>query len=448
MAKNLTHGSVFKSLIAFSIPFMLSSFLQTLYGMADLFIIGKFNDAPVINAVSIGSQIMHMITVMLLGLSMGTAVLVGRSVGAGESKKASLVIGNSISLFAFVTFPLTVILLVLCPKIVSLMHTPPEAFEQTQTYLSICFSGIPFITAYNVIASVFRGTGDSKHPMYFVAFACLMNILLDFLFVGVFNMQAGGAALATVLSQTFSVFLSLLFWKKLNGDLTLSGKELVVQKSTVSSILKIGISVSCQDGFIQVSFLIITVIANSRGVSIATAVGLVEKIICFLFLVPSSMLSAISTLAAQNIGAGETSRAQRALFYGILVSAGCGAFFAFLFQFVSAPVLLAFTTDEQVVYFGTQYLKAYVIDCIFAAVHFCFSGFFCASGHSFISFLHNAASIVLIRIPGAALASKFYPETLYPMGLAAPLGSLFSTLICLLAYIHLRRKRFDCIPSA
>ena len=301
MANALTRGSVFKLLISFSLPFMFSAFLQTLYGMADLFVVGKFNPAEVINAVSIGSQVMHMVTVMILGLSMGTAVLVGRSFGSGDTKKSSGIIGNSVSLFAFFSIVTTIILVLFCPRIVSLMQTPKEAFLQTKIYLLVCFSGIPFVTAYNVIASIFRGLGDSKHPMYFVITSCFVNILLDFVFVGIFDMKAGGAALATVISQGFSVLLSITFWKKINSELSISKGEIIPRKKIISSILKIGLPIACQDGFIQISFLVITIIANLRGVSISTAVGVVEKVICFLFLVPSSMLSAISALASQNI---------------------------------------------------------------------------------------------------------------------------------------------------
>lgn len=441
MANALTRGSVFKSLISFSLPFMFSAFLQTLYGMADLFVVGRFNPAEVINAVSIGSQVMHMVTVMILGLSMGTAVLVGRSFGSGDVKKASSVIGNSVSLFAFFSIAATIILVLFCPQIVNLMKTPKEALSQTQIYLLVCFSGIPFVTAYNVIASIFRGLGDSKHPMYFVIISCFMNILLDFVFVGIFDMKAGGAALATVISQGFSVVISLWFWKKVNSEISISKGELIPRKKVISSILKIGLPIACQDGFIQISFLVITIIANLRGVSISTAVGVVEKVICFLFLVPSSMLSAISALASQNIGAGEHKRAEKALWYGIMFSTSFGVFFAVVFQFISTEAVSIFTTDEKVIYFGTQYLKAYVIDCIFAAVHFCFSGFFCAYGYSMVSFIHNIISIVLIRIPGAALASCFYPETLYPMGLAAPAGSLLSAIICVGVFAYLKRSK-------
>ena len=184
MENNLTSGNILKNVITFSLPFLLSYFLQSLYGMADLFITGQFNSTDSITAVSIGSQVMHMLTVMIVGLAMGTTVNIGQATGAGDNKKTSKIIGNTAVLFMAVAIFATVLMLFLVRPIVSLMSTPVEAVEGTVDYLTVCFIGIPFITAYNIISSIFRGLGDSKSPMYFVAVACVVNIILDYVFIG------------------------------------------------------------------------------------------------------------------------------------------------------------------------------------------------------------------------------------------------------------------------
>ena len=209
MEKNLTTGSVFKNVVLFSLPYLLSYFLQTLYGMADLFIIGQFEGVASTTAVSIGSQVMHMLTVMIVGLSMGTTVSVGQAVGAGNRKQAAHNIGNTVILFLVVSIALTAILLSLVHPIVVAMSTPADAVSGTVTYLTICFIGIPFITSYNIISSIFRGLGDSKSPMCFIATACAANIALDYLFMGVLHLGSAGAALGTTLSQAISVVVSL-----------------------------------------------------------------------------------------------------------------------------------------------------------------------------------------------------------------------------------------------
>ena len=316
MEKNLTSGSVFKNMMLFSLPYLLSYFLQTLYGMADLFIIGQFEGVASTTAVSVGSQVMHMLTVILVGLAMGTTVAVGQAVGAGDRKKASLSIGNTVTLFLGVSVALTAVLLLCVRPIVGIISTPEEAVEGTVRYLTICFIGIPFITAYNIISSIFRGLGDSKSPMYFIAIACVANIILDYVFMGVFHIGPAGAALGTIISQTISVITALVAMGKKKIGIRVAGGDLKPQGKVMGQLLRVGVPVACQDGLIQVAFIIITIIANRRGLSDAAAVGIVEKIISFVFLVPSSMLSTVSALCAQNIGAGKHDRAAKTLQYG------------------------------------------------------------------------------------------------------------------------------------
>lgn len=442
MEKNLTSGSVFRNIVYFSLPYLLSYFLQTLYGMADLFIIGQFNGVDSITAVSVGSQVMHMLTVMIVGLAMGSTVMIGQAIGAGQKKDASNTIGNTISLFMLVSVIATGLLLALVKPIVGAMSTPAEAVSGTVIYLTICFIGIPFITAYNIISSIFRGLGDSKSPMYFIAVACTLNILLDYLLIGVFRLGPAGAALGTTLSQTASVIIALIVIRKKKTGLTLRKSDFKPARRIMGKILKIGIPVAVQDGFIQIAFIVVTVIANRRGIHDAAAVGIVEKIIGVLFLVPSSMLSTVSALSAQNIGAGKHDRAALTLRYATFLAAGFGLITAIAIQFWAEPIIGIFTSEKnaEVILLGSQYIRGYIWDCIFAGVHFSFSGYFCAYGRSGLSFLHNALSIVLARIPGAYFASKFFADTLFPMGLAAAGGSLLSVIVCVIAYQYLKKQ--------
>ena len=209
MQNDLTTGSVFRNVVSFSLPYLLSYFLQTLYGMADLFIIGQFEGVASTTAVSIGSQVMHMLTVMLVGLAMGATVSIAQAAGGGDKKRTASAIGNTVTLFMLLSLALTALLLALRGSIVSIMSTPEEAVQGTLAYLTVCFIGIPFITAYNIIASIFRGLGDSKSPMYFIAVACVVNIALDYYFMGTLHLGPAGAALGTTLSQAVSVLVSL-----------------------------------------------------------------------------------------------------------------------------------------------------------------------------------------------------------------------------------------------
>lgn len=202
MQNDLTTGSVFRNVVSFSLPYLLSYFLQTLYGMADLFIIGQFEGVASTTAVSIGSQVMHMLTVMLVGLAMGATVSIAQATGGGgDKKRTASAIGNTVTLFMLLSLALTALLLALRGGIVSIMSTPEEAVQGTLAYLTVCFIGIPFITAYNIIASIFRGLGDSKSPMYFIAVACVVNIALDYYFMGTLHLGLACASANTTPSR-------------------------------------------------------------------------------------------------------------------------------------------------------------------------------------------------------------------------------------------------------
>ena len=440
---DLTKGSVGKNLLLFALPYLLSCFMQTFYGMADLFVVGLYNGSETTTAVSIGSQVMHMLTVIIVGFAMGTTVRIGRSVGAKDDRAVTETVGTSIVFFAGFALVMTAALLVSAKGIAKVMLTPAEAVPETITYLAICFAGIPFITAYNVISSMFRGAGDSKRPMYFVGIACVVNIVLDFVFIGACGLGAAGAALGTVCGQAVSVAAALLMMRKRDMGIHIRLRDIHSDSKVISQILKVGAPIAFQDGLIQIAFIVITVIANSRGLIVSAAVGIVEKLIGFMFLVPSAFLSAISTITAQNMGANQAERARRSLYYGLVITVGWGCLCALYNQFLPHTLVGLFIRDEAVLAAGCEYLRSYSFDCVFAAVHFCFSGYFCGDQKSMISFIHNITAILLVRIPGAWLASRFYPDTLYPMGWAAPLGSLLSALICIGFYLYYRRREIS-----
>ncbi len=437
---DLTQGSVAKTLVKFAVPYLLSCFLQTFYGMADLFVVGLYNTKEVTAAVSTGSQVTHMITVIIVGLAMGVTVHTGTAAGAKDTRLAKRIFAAAVRFFFAVAVALTAAALLLTRQITAVMLTPKESVPETIRYLTICFCGIPFITVFNVVSGLFRGFGDSKRPMYFVAAACIVNVALDFLFVGAFHLGASGAALATVLGQGASAFMAAAAYFKVDHGVRLTKSDLKHDGAALQKILAVGIPVSLQDGLIQIAFTIIIIIANSRGLVFSTAVGIVEKLIGFMFLVPSSFLSAISAVTAQNFGAGKVERARRSLYCGIAVTVLWGVFCCVYSNLLPQTLVSLFTKDSAVIAAGCLYLRSYSFDCVFAAIHFCFSGYFCGCKRSAVSFIHNISSIVLIRIPGALLASAMYPDTLYPMGWAAPLGSLLSALICVGFFIAFYKR--------
>ena len=419
---------------------MLAILLQALYGAVDLFVVGKFGDTASVSAVSNGSQIMHTITGIITGLTMGVTVLVGHAVGAKDNDRAARTVGGAIRLFALVTVVITTMMVIFTKEIAVFMNVPAEAMDKTVEYVRICSAGTVFIVGFNAISGLFRGLGNSKSPLLFIGIACAVNIAADLLLVGYFKLDAAGAAYATIFAQAVSVVVSLLVIRRARDGIALTRGDFRPQRAIMGRILRIGVPVALQDGLIQIAFLFITVIANRRGLTDAAAVGIVEKIISFLFLVPSSMLSTVSALGAQCIGAGKPRRALQTLWYAIAIAFGFGILISVIIQFVAEPVVGLFTDSAAVAAAGGQYLRGYILDCCLAGLHFCFSGYFCAIGRSELSFLHNITAVVLVRVPGAYLTSRYFPATLLPMGLATAAGSLLSVIICVIAFLVLRRR--------
>ena len=435
---DLTNGGIAGTLIAFALPYLFSSFMQSLYGAVDVYVIGRFCDAASLSAVNIGGQLMHVITVIILGLAMGTTVCVGQSVGAGDERRAGAALGSSVLLFGIFSAVMTPLMFLGSGIFAKIMNTPPEAVSQTAEYLSICALGIPFISAYNVVSSALRGSGNSRAPMYFIAAACVVNIGGDFLFTGVLGMGVSGVAAATVLAQAVSSIAGIIYLLKTQFNAERS--EMKPRKNILREMLKVGVPLAAQDFLVQVSFMVITIIANSRGVAASAAVGTVEKIIIFLFLVPSSFMSAISAITAQNVGADKHERAVKTVRLGILITMLYGAAVWGISQFIPDTIISVFTHDPKVVEYGAQYLRSYTIDCMMCGLTFCLNGYLCGCGKSIVTFVHNTISSFVVRIPLVYILSSAFPQTLFPMGFGAPIGSAVSAVI-LIVYIMTARKK-------
>lgn len=437
---NLTEGNITKVLISFTVPFLLACFMQMFYGLVDLYVVGLFCEKQVTAAVSIGSQMMHMLTVIIVGFAMGMTVSIGRGYGKKDWEDVKRTIGAGAIFFFGLALVATIVLLLCTEPITNLLLTPKEAKKDTIIYLTICFGGIPFVVLYNVISSIFRGMGDSRCPMYFVGVACVVNVILDFVFIGFFHMGAAGAAFGTIIGQGISSVVGVIVFRSYKKEFAIQRKDIRLCRQSLKKILNIGTPIAMQDGLIQVAFMVITVIANSRGLVDSTGVGIVEKIISFLFLVPSALLSSISAITAQNMGAGKANRARAALYRGLVFAIIYGGCVALYCQFFPGTFVGRFTKDSQVLLAGCAYLQSYSFDVLFAGIHFCFSGYFCGDEKSIISFIHNLVAIVCIRIPGAYLAGKWFPHSLYPMGWAVALGSVLSALICLGFYLYYGKR--------
>ncbi len=437
---NLTQGNVFKILVQFALPFLFASFMQAFYGAVDLYVVGRYGGAADIAAVNIGSQTMQIITSFVIGISMGITVRLAHNVGSKNDEEAAYTVGNGILFFLVIAVVITPLMIWQSDNLVSIMKTPIDAVPQTTSYVLICSIGLPFIIAYNVIAAILRGVGDSKTPMYFIGVACVVNVVGDFVLVGVFDRGVAGAAIATVLAQAISSLCGLIYLIYHGFSFPFGRNFIKWRKENIKKIAIVGLPIAMQDTLINLSFIALTVIANARGLVASSAVGVVEKLIMFMFLVPSAMLSSISAITAQNLGAGQRKRAVQTVKYGILIAGLFGVLMCALSWLIPDVLTGIFTEDQDVMKAAGEYLKTYSIDCILVAITFCINGYLCGEDKSIVTFIHSVISIFVVRIPAAYLLSKMFPDSLLPMGLASPLGSVMSIII-LAGYFSFIKKK-------
>ncbi len=439
MKNDFLKNKILPSLLRFALPLMLSLLLQSLYGAADLIVVGQFGSTASVSAVATGSQLMVAVTAIVTGLTMGVTVVIGQAVGANETERAGNAVCAMIKTFTVLALVLTAVLAALAYPLACLLNAPQAALKQTESYIRICGCGMIFITAYNAVSGVFRGIGNSKTPFLFVAFACLINIALDLLFVAGLGMDASGAALATIIAQASSVVFSLIYLK--HKKLPFSVNKIGFSaKGSVREILAVGTPIALQDFLVSISFLIITAIVNTLGLDQSAGVGIAEKLFVFLSIVPMSFLSAISAFVAQNVGGGRYDRAKKALFLAICVSFCFGAAMFFFTFFGGRAAARIFTADSAVITQTAMYFKSCSFEYLIISVSFCMLGYFNGMKKTVFVMIQGLISAFAVRIPLSLLFSNLPDADMTLIGIAVPVSAAVSLAMCLTYFLILQRK--------
>lgn len=437
---NFTEGKIFSPLLKFVIPILMALFLQAMYGAVDLLIVGQFGNAADVSSVSTGSQVMMGVTSMITGLTMGITILIGQKLGEGKREEAGNVVGSGISIFAIMSIILTVLVVTFASSIATFMHAPTEAFDSTVSYIKICAMGSVFVISYNVIGGVFRGIGDSKTPLITVGIACVVNIVGDLVFVGIFKMAAIGAAYATVMAQSTSVILSLLLIRKRGLPFDFSLKSIKFHKNLTTQIIKFGAPIALQDVLVNLSFLVIMMIGNSMGVVASAGIGVAEKLVGFIMLIPMAFAQAVSAFVAQNYGAKKYNRSKKVLMYSILASLCCGIVMFYITFFHGNLLSCMFSKDEAVILAAWDYMKAYGIDCLFTAIMFSMVGYFNGCGRTTFVMIQGIIGAFCVRIPVSFMMSKLEPVSLFNVGLATPMSTFVQIILCISYFVYLSNK--------
>ncbi|MBQ4085856.1 MAG: MATE family efflux transporter [Clostridia bacterium] len=440
LRKDFTQGNITKSLIMFAIPFLAANLLQALYGVADVWFVSRYCGAESVSGVNIGSQITHLLTMAVSGLTVGGTILVAQFFAARKENDVSETIGTMFSLLFILAVALSVAVIMFVGPILRLLNTPAEAMEEARAYTNICMLGMVFVFGYNAVSAVQRGMGDSKRPLVFVAVACTVNIFVDWLFVGKMHMGAAGAAWATILAQAIS-FVSAVVYLGRKGfvfDFRLSSFR--IRKDKVRLLVKLGVPASLQSIAVNTSFLIMNAIVNSFGVNASAAVGLCGKFNSFAILPTVAMQQSVSAVAAQNISAKMYDRANKTLSAGLAISLLFGVSAFVLSQFFPEQILHIFTDDTAVVSYGVLYLMAFSYDYLAVPFQFCLAGLLNGSGNTQISMFGSILSSIIARMPLAIFLSRT-ALGLAGVGYAAPAATLVGAAVLSCFYFSGRWKQ-------
>ena len=404
---DFTQGSILGKLIPFMMPILGALILQAAYGAVDLLVVGRFGTTEGLSAVSTGSQVLNLVTFVITQFAMGVTVLIARYIGEKKPEQIGALIGGAIVVFTMISVVLFIVMIVFSRQIAVIMQAPKEAVGLTSVYVKICGSGIFFIVAYNLLSAIFRGLGDSKSPLIFVAVACVINIVGDLVLVAGFNMNA---------KKDFSI------------------------NRHCRRALKVGLPLALQEFLTQISFLALCAFVNRLGLQASSGYGVACKIVNFAMLIPSSLMQSMASFVSQNVGAGNEKRAKRTMFAGIGVGLVIGCI-VFLFVMFKGDLLTAiFTTDEAVIQNGYDYLKGFALETIVTAILFSMIGYFNGHDKTVWVMIQGLTQTLLVRLPFAYYMSIQPDASLTKIGLAAPVATIFGIVLNVVFYILCDRK--------
>lgn len=355
MVVNLTEGNVGKLLLTFSLPLFASNALQALYNIVDMVVVGQVLGGSGMSAVSIGGDILHLITFIAIGFSSAGQVIIARNVGSGELDKVKKQIGTMFTFLLGISLIMAIVCYILRDQILLLLNTPAEAYKYTMDYTVTCIFGLFFIYGYNIVSAILRGMGDSKRPFFFVGIAAVLNTILDIVFVAYCGMEVYGAALATVIGQGVSFIISIIYLYRHREAFCFDFKlkSFDIDKEAFSSLMALGVPMAIQSASISFSKIVLTAWINIFGVVASAVSGIYNKINMMAGVISQAYMASGSSMVGQNLGARKYKRVSETLLYVALYVFVIYGILSVVVMIWPEAVYSIFTTDAQVLAFAS-----------------------------------------------------------------------------------------------
>ena len=399
--QDLTVGSVPQKLIRFAIPLLGANLLQSLYSIADMLVVGRVVGKAGLAAISNASMLSFIINSICIGVTMGGTVIAAQYKGANDEQGQKEAIGTLFGLSFIASIIVTAAGLLLYSPLFSLLHVPVEAMKDACGYMQIICMGTVFVFGYNAVCSLMKGFGDSKSPLYFVAVATVINVFLDLLLVGPMGMGTKGAAYATIFSQGISLVVSVIHLKRKNFIFDFKLKSFAMQKEKLIIILKVGLPAAAQMVIVNISYLLVTGMLNTFGVSVAAASGIGLKVNTFAGMPCWAVGQAVTAMAGQNMGAKDTERVKKTTRYGLLINTFVTFITVVFVQIFSEAIIMLFEpASTDVITEGVMYLRICCsINSLVYAVMYTLDSFAIGVGSANIAMCNAFLDAMIVRLP-------------------------------------------------
>ena len=419
-AIDFTEGNIKKDIILFAIPLFIGNLFQQFYNAADSIIVGNFIGQEALASVSSSDPLTNLLIGFLNGMAIGAGVVIARAKGEGNSEKIRKAVHTDIALALLSGLLLSIFAFTFTPSILRMMKTPQNIMEGSIKYFRIYSAGLIFTLLYNVLMGIMNAVGDSRHPLYYLIFSSILNVILDLIFVGLLHFGVGAASLATIISQAVSAALSLTRLMKINEDYRIRISEIRFSRPELKRIVSNGFPSGIQNSVINIANIVVQSNINAFGSAAVAASGIFVKLEGFAFLPITCFSLALSTCVSQNIGAGKNERAKCAARFGIAVPSILSEILGILFLVLSPKLISLFNKDPEVVRMGSDRAKIECLFFCFLTISHCTAGILRGAGKAVIPMTVMLSIWCVFRVIYITLMLHIFPRieviyTAYPV---------------------------------
>jgi putative MATE family efflux protein len=442
---DLTEGSILKKLIIFSIPMFIGNIFQQLYNISDAVIIGKFADNNAFAAISSTGSFIFLLIGFFMGIAMGASVVISKYVGAKDPENTKKAIHTVFAFGILASILASIIGVVLTPFILDWMNTPKSVYPESYAYLTIYFGGVSTVIMYNVCMGIMRATGDSAYPLYYLIISSIINVILDLLFVAVFDMGVTGAAIATIISQGISAILCIRRMRRMDDETRLVFTDIKFHKGMLKDTIMIGLPTGLQNSIISIGNIVIQTNINAFGPNAMSGQGAYAKIEGFGFIPITCMSMALTTFISQNLGAKQYKRAKRGALIGTVLAVGMAQVIGVTIMVFANPLLRLFIDEKESISYGLIHANITSLFYFLLAFSHCASGILRGCGKAIIPMFTMLSFWCVLRVIYVTVTIQFIPifQTIswaYP--LTWSLSSLVFIIILLFTdWIHGLEKK-------